>query len=254
MPTLLRIAGFPARHAFTTRQGGVSSGPYDSLNLGASVGDDPANVEENRRRVLALFGATPETTARVHQVHGTRVVEASEAGPEVRADGLTSDDPDHTLVISAADCAALLFVDARRGAVAAVHAGWRGVVAGIVTAAVEALAERYASEPKDLHVAIGPNISAVRYQVGPEVVEAFVSAGFPAAIATPDPERAGHARMSVAAAVRFSLAQAGVPARQLVAGGWCTASDPSLFYSHRRDRGSTGRHWALLRAPGRNRA
>ncbi|MDZ7707991.1 MAG: peptidoglycan editing factor PgeF [Trueperaceae bacterium] len=246
---LLRLDSFPAPHAFTTKSGGVSEGPYAELNLGRSVDDDPDAVNENRRLVLEAFGADPERTATIHQVHGAEVVEAHEAGPEVRADGIVTDDPAWTLAISVADCAPVLLVDPAHGAVAALHAGWRGVVAGIVDAGVEALAGRFGSRPDRMRVAIGPHISGPRYQVGPEVVEAFMDAGFPDGVARPDPDASGRFLLSVDAAVRVALARCGVRPGHVADGGWCTASDARRFFSHRRDRGSTGRHWALLRPP-----
>jgi len=248
-PELLRLDGFPAPHAFTTRRGGVGRGPYAELNLGRSVGDDPDTVSENRRRVLRAFGADPSRTATVHQVHGARVVQAREAGPEVQADGIVSDDPAWTLAVSVADCVPVLVVDPAHGAVAALHAGWRGVVAGIVDAGIDELVGRYGSRPDRLRVAIGPHISGPRYQVGPEVVEAFAAAGFPESVARPDPDDAGRFLLSVDAAVRVALARSGVRPKHVQDGGWCTASDRERFFSHRRDRGSTGRHWALLRPP-----
>lgn len=248
-PELLRLDAFPAPHAFTTRRGGVGGGPFAELNLGRSVGDDPDAVTENRRRVLRAFGADPDRTATVHQVHGALLVEAREAGPDVRADGIVTDDPSWTLAVSAADCVPVLVVDPAHGAVAALHAGWRGVVAGIVDAGIDELVRRYGSRPDRVRVAIGPHISGPRYQVGAEVVEAFVRAGFPASVARPDPDVAGRFRLSVDAAVRVALARSGVRPSHVQDGGWCTASDRRRFFSHRRDRGSTGRHWALLRPP-----
>lgn len=248
-PELLTLDAFPAPHGFTTRRGGVGRGPYAELNLGRSVDDDPAAVSENRRRVLAAFGADAERTATVHQVHGAQVVDARDAGPEVRADGIVTDDPAWTLAISAADCVPVLLLDPACGAVAAVHAGWRGVVAGVVDAGVQALSRRYGTRPDRVRVAIGPHISGPRYQVGPEVVEAFTSAGFPDGIARPDPSAPGRSLLSVDAAVRVALARSGVRPGHVADGGWCTASDPRRFFSHRRDHGSTGRHWALVRPP-----
>ena len=248
-PQLLRLDAFPAPHAFTTRRGGVSRGAFSELNLGRSVDDDPDAVSENRRRVLDAFGADPSRTATVHQVHGTRVVDAREAGPDVRADGIVSDDPSWTLAVSVADCVPVLMVDPAHGAVAALHAGWRGVVAGVVDAGIEELVGRYGARPDRLRVAIGPHISGPRYQVGAEVVGAFAQAGFPESVARPDPDAAGRFLLSLDAAVRVALARSGVRPRHVHDGGWCTASDPRRFFSHRRDRGASGRHWALLRPP-----
>lgn len=244
------VRGFPAPHAFTTRAGGVSVGPYASLNLGLSVPDDPGAVAENRRRVASWFGARPGRLATIHQVHGTRVVEAREASPEVRADAIVSDDPSWTLAVSVADCVPVLLHDPESGAVAAVHAGWRGTAAGVIGACVATMTRRYGSRPASLTAAVGPAISGDAYQVGPEVVEAFVAAGLPADVAWPDPNDPGRHRLSVAAGVRHALLDAGLSTERILDGGWCTASRPESFFSHRRDAGRTGRHWALVRATG----
>lgn len=246
---LLRIDRFPAPHGFTTRRGGVSRGPYASLNLGLSVGDAREAVEENRRRALRAFGADPDRTARVSQVHGAAVAEARQATPDLEADALVSDDPGWTLAISMADCVPVLLVDPTRGAVAGAHAGWRGLAAGALGATVAALRERYGSPPGELWAAIGPHVSAPRYQVGPEVAEALRAAGLSDDHARPDPAEAGRFRLSLGGAASEALVRAGVPAERVLDGGWCTASEPERFYSHRRDGGRTGRHWALLRAP-----
>lgn len=247
-PGHLTLDGFAPPHAFTTRTGGVSAGPYASLNLGLSVPDHPEAVNENRRRVLTWFGARPERVATLHQVHGARVVEASEAGPHVRADAIVSDDPGWTLAVSIADCVPVLLHDPGGGAVAAVHAGWRGTAAGVVEAAVAELRARYGSRPVDLVAAIGPSISGSAYQVGPEVVEAFLGAGMPRDLAVPDPSEAHRYRLSVAGGVRHALGRAGLAPERILEGGWCTVSRPDLFFSHRRDAGTSGRHWALIRA------
>jgi YfiH family protein len=246
---LLRIERFPAPHAFTTRRGGVSRDPFASLNLGLSVGDAREAVEENRRRALRAFGADPERTARVSQVHGAAVVEAREARPDLEADALVSDDPGWTLAISMADCVPVLLVDPTRGAVAGAHAGWRGLAAGVLGATVATLRDRYGSPPGELWAAIGPHVSGPRYQVGPEVVDALRAAGLSGDHARPDPSEAGRFRLSLGGAAREALVRAGVPGGRVLDGGWCTASEPDRFYSHRRDGRRTGRHWALLRAP-----
>lgn len=210
--------------------------------------DEAARVAENRRRVTSWFGADPDRLAKLHQVHGTRIVPAAEASPEVRADGLVSDDPDWVLAISVADCVPVLLHDPASGAVAAVHAGWRGTAAGVVGAAVDEMRRRYGTRPERLTAAIGPSISGDAYQVGPEVVAAFAAAGMPENLWKPDPDEDRRYRLSVPGGVRHSLDVAGLEADRILAGGWCTASDPARFFSHRRDGGRTGRHWALVRA------
>src|SRR5436190_19291938 len=167
----------PFLHGFSTRAGGVSAAPFDTLNLGARWGDLPANVAENRRRLRRAFGvAGPLCVAR--QVHGAAVVRVR-AGDDpaaiasVEADALVTGDAGVAVGIFVADCIPALIVDPRTGAVAAAHAGWRGTVAGVLPAAVRALAAEFDARPDDLRVALGPAIGACCFEVGAEVVRAF---------------------------------------------------------------------------------
>lgn len=231
----------------TSRVGGVSVGPYASLNLGLSVGDDPAAVAVNRARVASRFGVPLERVMRLDQVHGAvvRVAGVDPVGSE--GDALISDDPSWLLAVSAADCLPVLVHDPKSGAVGAAHAGWRGAVAGVVPALVAALAERYGSDPARLHAWFGASIRGPSYQVGSEVAEAFERAGAPVAALRPDPLEAGRFRADVALLVRAQLERAGVPSAHIADSEIDTAG-AARWYSHRRDRGVTGRHWALIRA------
>lgn len=248
-PGLLRVPDFSAVHAFTTRSGGVSGGPYRALNLGASTGDALEAVRENRRLVREALGLDPARVARVQQVHGATVVSARDATPEVEADAIVTDDPAWTLSVSYADCVPVLLYDPVTPAVGAIHAGWRGAVQGVVGETVASMTRRYGTDPARLCAAIGPAVSGARYQVGPDVVDAFAAAGFDAARARPDPEVPGRYRYDMPGAVADALGAAGVSAARVRNGGWCTVSDASRFYSHRRDGRRTGRHWALVRLP-----
>jgi polyphenol oxidase len=238
-------------HGFSPRRGGVSLPPWDALNLGASVGDDPAAVRENRRRVAHAFGVAPERVARLDQVHGAAV---HVAGPQVvgrEGDALISDDPAWLLAVSAADCLPIILFDARRGSVAAVHAGWRGVAAGVAAAAVRALAGHFGTDPADLRAWLGPAIQGPCYQVGPEVVAAVrADPAVPATVAWPDAAVAGRWRLDVPGAVRAQLSAAGLSPDAIAASETCTHCAAERCFSHRRDAGRTGRHWAVVRAPG----
>ena len=238
-------------HGFSPRRGGVSRPPWDTLNLGASVGDDPGAVRENRRRVAHAFGVDPERVARLNQVHGAAV---HVVGPQVvgrEGDALISDDPGWLLAVSAADCLSVILVDVRRGAVAAAHAGWRGVAAGVAAAAVGALAQHFGSDPADLRAWLGPAIQGPCYQVGPEVVAAVrADPAVPATIAWPDAAIAGRWRLDVTGAVRAQLEAAGLSPDAIGASQTCTHCAAERCFSHRRDAGRTGRHWAVVRAPG----
>jgi polyphenol oxidase len=241
----------PVPHGFSPRAGGVSRAPWQALNLGASVGDDPSAVAENRRRVAAAFGVAPARLARLDQVHGAAVHVAGEGAVGSDGDAWVSDDPAWLLVVSAADCLPVLLVDRRRGAVAAAHAGWRGAAAGIARATVDALARHYGSDPADLQAWLGPSIQGPCYQVGPEVVAAVLAdPSVPAEAAWPDPHSAGRWRLDVPAAVRAQLEAVGVPAERISASATCTHCASDRCFSHRRDAGRTGRHWAVVRAPG----
>ena len=187
-------------HGFSTRAGGVSAAPFDTLNMGARWGDVPASVEENRRRLLRAVGvAGPLYVAR--QVHGAAVVRVR-AGDDpaaiarIEADALITDAPASPSGVFVADCIPALIVDPRTGAVAAAHAGWRGTVAGVLPAVVRALAAEFGARPDDLRVALGPAIGACCFEVGAEVVRAFEAAlgGAAAAAGDRDPIAARRGR------------------------------------------------------------
>lgn len=164
----------PARHGFFTRRGGVSAGPYASLNCGLSGGDRPEAVAENRARAARRLGADPAALVGLTQVHGTAVVRVSEpwppgAGP--RADAMVTDRPGVALGVVTADCAPVLLSDPAAGVVGAVHAGWRGAVAGVLEAAVAEMAALGAA-PGRIRATVGPCIGRASYEVGPDVRDA----------------------------------------------------------------------------------
>ena len=176
--------------AVTARSGGVSSGPYATLNLSLSVGDDPGCVLANRRRLAAGFGASPEDFVFARQVHGAgvRVVGAADRGSGAfglddaiaDADALVTGTPGVVLAILTADCVPIVLHDPVAGVLACVHAGWRGTVAGVSAAALAAM-QALGSRPSDVIAGIGPAIAAARYQVGPDVRQAVTQAFGPAA-------------------------------------------------------------------------
>ncbi len=241
------VPEFGAPHAITTRAGGVSQGPFASLNLGLSSGDDATRVEANRRRALQAFGVPRTAVTAFHQVHGDRVLEAEPSWFAEEADAATSTTPGLALVVSVADCFPLLFFDPVRGAVGIAHCGWRGTPKGLAGSVVTALAQRHGCDPADVRVLIGPGIRGPCYQVGPEVAAAFAESGFPEAVAWPDDE--GRFRLDLVAANRFALQAAGVQAALVHDTELCTHCHPSRFFSYRRDLGRTGRHWAMVRTP-----
>jgi polyphenol oxidase len=212
--------------AFTARTGGVSTPPYDTLNLAISVGDERAAVVENRRRAAAAIGFDPERLALALQVHAADVLDVGpdDAGYLGEADGLFAATPGPVLGILAADCAPVVLWGER--GVAIVHAGWRGLVAGVVAKGAERAGEVHAAW-------VGPAIHACCYEVGPEVVDGFRSAGLPV-------HDESHVDPGVAAGA--ALRQAGV--EHVVVSDVCTSCD-ARFFSYRRD-GLTGRHGAFV--------
>jgi len=249
-PLLDRFPGFV--HAFSTRQGGVSRAPFATLNLGAAVGDDPAAVAENRLRFFGRAGLDPDRVVRVRQVHGNAVLQidaaiAARAGfPHCLADGscefdaLITDLPDVGLAVSTADCTPILILDPVRGAVGAVHAGWPGTAKRIAVEAISAMRRVFATDPADCMVAIGPSIRGCCYEVDDPVASAMAEA-LPSWEACAVPSRPGHWRLDLARVNRALLEAAGVPSGQIEVLGFCTACRNDLFFSHRAERGKTGR-------------
>ena len=236
-------------HGFTTRAGGVSPPPYDTFNLGFSWGDQRDNVLENRRRLRAWLGA--ERLFLVRQVHGPVAVVVREGDtPEQvavhEADALVTAVPGHALGAMSADCVPLLLADPRTGACAAAHAGWRGVVAGVATAAVQALARAHGSRPADVRVAMGPSIGPCCFEVGEEVVDAFraLRAGDDGVVIE-RPGRKPH--INLRRSLALELQAAGLDTAHIDGGGECTKCDPQgRFYSYRRDNTRTGQHLAVI--------
>ncbi len=233
-----------APHGFTTRLGGVSRPPFDTLNLSTAVGDAPEAVQENRRRVLEALGNPP--LAELRQVHGTHIHAVTGPGTW-EGDGLLTQTPGLALRVAVADCYPVLLEDPTRRVVGALHAGWRGVVGGILPQALEALQQRWGSRVEEVRIAVGPGIQGACYQVGPEVIERFVAAGFPDRVFWPDPHAPGRYRLDLEAALRWQAHTAGVRPEHYWSLGACTHCDPR-FYSHRRDAGRTGRMWGVIRA------
>lgn len=232
--------GAIAPHLFTTRRLQLSVVTYwwgvaDALGV---------------RRILTLT-----------QIHGRNVVVVRRGVSTPRgkpeADILVSNDPDVAIAVRAADCVPLLLADSRTGAVAAVHAGWRGTAAGAATAAVDALGREFGTRPEDLVAAIGPSIGACCYEVGPELVDAFAAAGHARRLiarwfATPPPERGSMApsplRLDVAAANRDQLMLAGVADENIHMSGLCTAMHLDVLTSFRAERALAGRLAGVIRA------
>jgi YfiH family protein len=222
--SLLTWPGLPA--AVTARRGGVSSGSYATLNLSLAVGDDPASVLENRRRLAAALGAGLGDFVFARQVHGAGVCVVGEADrgrgafrlddavPE--ADALVTRSPGIVLAILAADCVPVVLHDPVAGVLGCVHAGWRGTAAGVLAAALAVMCD-LGSRPSDVIAGIGPAIAPARYQVGPDVHEAITRAfGRDATgLITPDPTAPGRWLLDLPSASWHALREAGVPGPQI---------------------------------------
>ena len=249
----LERAGFA--NAFSTRAGGCSSLPTTgALNLAGFDEDAAANIHENRRRFLELFDEG-WALAVCWQMHGTEVhlvtdADAARRSEEVRADALATDAPRVLVGVKTADCVPIVLGDARTGACAAVHAGWRGAAASIVVRALERLREAYGTDPADVRAAIGPAALDCCYEVGTEVLEAF-RARFAYAEELFTLTRPEHARIDLHEANRRQLLDAGLDAARVHAAPLCTMCRPDLFFSYRRDRPLHGRTGRLLSVIGR---
>lgn len=225
------------RALMTLRDGGVSGCPYDSLNLGLHVGDEIERVLENRERLTRVFDL-PSPPCWLNQVHGIRAIEAGTTVAAPEADAAWSRTPGRVCAVMTADCLPILLCTHDGSAVAAVHAGWKGLVQGVVASAVAALGT--SAVLAWLGAAIGPDA----FEVGAEVRETFLDSdpGFdPAFRSTTD----GRYLADIYALGRLSLIQAGVAAEDIHGGGWCTHNQPADFFSYRRDR-VTGRMAALI--------
>ena len=222
------------RHAFFTREGGVSAAPYDSLNCGYGSGDDRGRVSENRARALRLAALHPDSLVTAYQTHSTRVAVVEEpppAGQWPRVDAFVANRPGITLGILTADCAPVLLADPDSGVIGAAHAGWRGALDGVVGETVAAMA-RLGARPQRIAAAVGPCIGKDSYEVGPEFPGPFLAQGAARARFFRPAARAGHFLFDLAGYVAALLAEAGVETIEVLP--FDTCADPERFFSWRR--------------------
>ncbi len=234
-------------HGVFTRQGGVSPVPWDSLNVGGTVGDDKERVRENRTRSFAAVGRRLDSLFDVWQVHSADAVFADAPRPpeadHEKADIMFTDRPAVTLYMRFADCVPILLYDPRKQVVGIAHAGWLGTVRGVSSAAVKAMTEHYGTRAENIQAAIGPSIGVDHYEVGPDVIAQVNTAFGPRAgdLITMYAEKT---HLDLWAANRMQLEQAGVG--QIEVAGLCTACHLDDWYSHRAEKGKTGRFGALI--------
>lgn len=234
-------------HAIFTRRGGMSPEPWASLNMGSTVGDEPDRVRENRRLALATQSCDLSSVYDVWQVHSVNVVVASAPRapdtPHLQADAIITNLPQLMLMMRFADCVPILIHDPIRKAVGIVHAGWMGTVRGVVSIAVDAMQEHFQSDPADMVAAIGPSIGPDHYEVGSDVaVQVKEAFGGEASKILSNEDYV--IRLDLWEANRLLLEHAGV--RHIEMAGLCTACHTEDWFSHRAEKGRTGRFGAII--------
>jgi YfiH family protein len=228
-------------HGVFTRRGGASSGCWRSLNVGATVGDDPEHVRKNRLRLLESLGRKPESVYEVWQVHSSRVIVVDGPrgeAPIEKADAMVTDDARVTLLMRFADCVPILVYDSVRRAVGIAHAGWLGTTRKVAAGLVKTMKRVYGCDPKNLLAAIGPSIAVHHYEVGPEVEQA-VQKAFGRKAQQHLWYRNGRSHLDLWSANRSLLESEGVS--QIEISGLCSACALEDWYSHRAEHGKTGR-------------
>ena len=240
----LALAGI--RHAFFTREGGVSTGLYASLNGGIGSADSAADVAENRARMAAALGVEPRCLITAYQIHSPQVIVADAPWPaeaRPRADGIVTRVPALAIGISTADCGPVLFAEPQARVIGAAHAGWRGALTGVVEATIAAM-ERLGATREKIRVALGPMIRQANYEVGPDLIERFAADDSESGAFFAPAARAGHALFDLPGYIAARLRRAGLARVEDL--NACTYADAALFFSYRRatHRGEAdyGRH------------
>ena len=245
----VQFDSFPSEwidHGLFTRRGGVSQGSLASLNVGANVGDDLANVRENKRRIFQTMDRPLESTYDIWQVHSAEVEFAGaprQGKPYPKADGLITNQPTVTLSMRFADCLPIMLVDPDHRAVGLVHAGWQGTIRGALRSGVEAMARRFGSQPSRMLAGIGPAIRQHHYPVGPEVIQAFdIAFGEKARdhVSRID----GRFHLDLISANRSVLTDIGIGS--IEDSGICTACEHREWFSHRGQDGRAGRFAGVI--------
>ena len=229
------LSGVPnIRHAFFTREGGVSEGIYASLNGGIGSNDAPEKVRANRARMAAALGVAPTHFVTCYQIHSPNVIVAEtpwtrENAP--RADAIVTRVPGLAIGASTADCGPILFADADAGVIGATHAGWKGALTGVLEATIAAM-EKLGAQRNRISAALGPMIRQPNYEVGAEFVERLTAADRANERFFADAARAGHAMFDLPGFIRSRLEHTEIPSIEDL--GLCTYADPARFFSYRR--------------------
>ena len=234
------FANDPVIAGFSTRQGGSSQKPFDSLNLGKSTGDAPERVENNRERLFAMFNVSPARMALCGQVHGTNIMEADRPGLFPGFDGMVSATPNVLLTLTAADCASVLFYDPVRHIAGACHAGWRGTVGNIVNKTLLAM-EKKGSNLASIKAYVSPCISSDHFEVGPELIPQFD----PRCVIEPGIKGPKY-HVDLKKALHLQLLEAGITPDHIEIDLRCTYADLDLFFSYRAEKGTTGRMMGFI--------
>lgn len=235
------------RHAVFTRHGGLSPIPWNSLNVGGTVGDDPKRVRANRNLSLEALGCSPDSVFDVWQVHGADVACATSPRPDSeavrQADIILTDKPELTLYMRFADCVPILVHDPRKGAVGVSHAGWKGTLRDVAAETVNAMVRQYGSSPADIVAGIGPSIGPDHYEVGSDVIQQ-VQEKFKDESDLFLKSYNGKIHFDLWKANEFLLERAGVG--NIEVAEICTACHTDDWFSHRAEKGHTGRFGALI--------
>ena len=223
-------------HGFSTRHGGVSPKPFDSLNLGGAD-DLPENIAQNRQRALSALHIEFEQVSYLNQIHSNTVCQAT-IGKQI-GDALVTNQHNMCLAVGAADCYPILFYDAKNKVIGAAHCGWKGTLARIVKNTINEMV-LLGAETSQITVAIGQGISAKNYEVSEDVISQFQKAGFPSACWQ-------NRQLDLLQANTFVALESGIAKENMWAMNRCTTEDD--FFSYRRDNGLTGRMWAVIMMP-----
>ncbi len=234
---VIRIKAFGLMLHFTTREGGTSKPPFDTLNLGYNTGDNEDNVRMNREKLTSALGLEEGRVARAGQVHSSRVVVVNDGGIVKDCDGLITGTSNLTLVISTADCYPLVIYSPSERVLAALHAGRKGAAGGIIGEAMKILTDSFRIDTDNTLALAGPGICRECYELGEEETGPF-------------PERfirraGGTAHLDLESYCVDELIHSGLNRDNIYTSEYCTCCNRELFFSHRRDRGKTGRQWTL---------